>query len=198
MRMYSDIQYQRVQNLAWSFGPTIVYTDFDIAIHNTLTTVWLGCEVKASHFHVGQSWWPKIQSLWLSKQNGSKSSEVSQFLKKIFEPSLSSPSEVSGCFAFDFIYNHLTLYAVTWLYVQSLDFICNKLTLYAITWLYMQSSEWQASGTVLRLPSRTLYWCRLQFFSACLVWMLCIIILGYKRMWVIPCPFQCTHLQWAS
>jgi hypothetical protein len=27
--------------------PTIVYTDFETAIHNTLTTVWPGLEVKA-------------------------------------------------------------------------------------------------------------------------------------------------------
>lgn len=68
-------------------------------------TVWLSCEVQACHFHLGQSWWPKIQSLGLSKQNGSKNYVVRQFLKKIFGLSLLSPAEGSGCFAFDFIYN---------------------------------------------------------------------------------------------
>ena len=41
--------------------------------------------------------------------------------------------------------------------------------------LYIQSSEAQASGTVLRLPARKLYWCRLQFSSTCLVRMFFII-----------------------
>jgi hypothetical protein len=68
--------------------PTIVYADFETAIHNAMTTVWPGCEVKACRFHLGQSWWRKIQSLELSKQYGKNDSEVSQFLKKIFGLSL--------------------------------------------------------------------------------------------------------------
>jgi len=77
----------------------------DIAIHNAVTTVWLGCEVEASQFHLGQSWWLKIGSLGLNKQNGSKNSVVRKFLKKIFGLSLLSAAEVSGCFT-------LTLYAI--------------------------------------------------------------------------------------
>ena len=61
--------------------PKIVYADFETAIHNAVTTVWPGLEVKACRFHLGQSWWRKIQSLGLSKQCGKKDSEVSQFLK---------------------------------------------------------------------------------------------------------------------
>jgi hypothetical protein len=63
--------------------PTIVYADFETANHNTVTTVWPGCEVKACRFHLGQSLWWKVQSLVLSKQFGKNDSEVSQFLKKI-------------------------------------------------------------------------------------------------------------------
>jgi len=54
--------------------PTIVYADFETAIHNAVTTVWLGLEIKACRFHLGQSWWQKIQSLRLSKQYGKKGS----------------------------------------------------------------------------------------------------------------------------
>jgi len=42
--------------------PTIVYADFETAIHSAVTTVWPGCEVKACRFHLEQSWWWKIQS----------------------------------------------------------------------------------------------------------------------------------------
>jgi len=31
--------------------PPIVYADFETAIHNAMTTVWPGCEVKARRFH---------------------------------------------------------------------------------------------------------------------------------------------------
>jgi len=51
--------------------PTTVYADFETTIHNAVTTVWPGCEVKAC-FHLGQSWWRKIQSLGFSKQYGKK------------------------------------------------------------------------------------------------------------------------------
>lgn len=50
---------------------------------------------------------------------------------------------------------------------------------------------------VFRLPSRKLNWRRLQFSSACLVWIFCIIISSHKHIWVIPCPFQCTVLECA-
>jgi hypothetical protein len=37
----------------------------------------------------------------------------------------------------------------------------------------------------LRLPARTLYWCRLNYSSACLIRIFCIID-GHKGMWVFP------------
>jgi len=48
--------------------PTTVYADFETAIYNAVTTVWPGLEIKVYRFHVGQSWWRKMQSLGLSKQ----------------------------------------------------------------------------------------------------------------------------------
>jgi len=56
-------------------------------------------------FHLGQSWWRKIHSLGLSKQHGKEDSEVSHFLKKIFELSLLPPSDFTDSFAFDCISN---------------------------------------------------------------------------------------------
>ena len=59
--------------------PAIVYADFEAAIHNAVTTVCPGLEVKVCRFRLGQSWWRKIQSLGLSKQYGEKNSEAIQF-----------------------------------------------------------------------------------------------------------------------
>jgi len=61
--------------------PAIVYADFETVIHNAVTTVWPGLEVKLCRFHLGQSWWRKIQPLGLKKQYGKQDSQVSQFLK---------------------------------------------------------------------------------------------------------------------
>jgi hypothetical protein len=55
----------------------IVFSDIKPAIHNAVTTVWFGFEVKLCRFHLGQNWLRKIQSLGLSKQDGKKESEVS-------------------------------------------------------------------------------------------------------------------------
>jgi len=85
--------------------PTIVFADFETAIHNAVTTVWPGLEDIACRFHLGQSWWRKTQSLGLSKQYGKKDSEVSQFLKKIFGLSPLPPAEVCDCFALEFLSN---------------------------------------------------------------------------------------------
>jgi len=54
--------------------PTVLYADFETANQNAVTTVWPGLEIKAFHFHLGQSSWRKIQSLGLSKQYGKKDS----------------------------------------------------------------------------------------------------------------------------
>jgi len=85
--------------------PEVVFADFETAIHNAVTTVWPGCEVKACRFYLGRSWWRKVQSLGLSKQYGKKDSEVIQFLKKIFGLSLLPPAEVCDCFALEFLTN---------------------------------------------------------------------------------------------
>jgi len=82
--------------------PTIVYANFEAAIHSAVTTAWPGCEVKACRFHLGQSWWWKIQSLGLNKQYGKKDSEVSQFLKKIFGPFLLPLAEVCDFLCWNF------------------------------------------------------------------------------------------------
>jgi hypothetical protein len=96
-KSYEDV-FRRTVSEAAELGvnavPTIVYVDFQTAIHNAVTSVWSGCEVKACRFHLVQLWWRKIQSLGLSKRYGKNDSEVSQFLKKIFGLPLLPTAEV--------------------------------------------------------------------------------------------------------
>ena len=165
VRIYSDIRHQRLQNLVWMFFPKIVFADFETAIHNAVTIVWPGLEVKACCFHLGQSWWRKIQSLGLSKQYGKEK----LWGKSLLEENIRTVVFTTG--------GSLRLLRVG---------------------IFIQSFKLQASGTVFQLPARKWYWCRLQFSSACLARLYCIIIEDHKRMWVIPCPLQCAVLQCAS
>ena len=101
----SDIRYQRLQNLLCL--PKVVYAEFETAIHNAVTTVWPGLEVKACRLHLGQSWWRKIQS-WDSASSTERKEErkkVSWFLMKIFRLSLLLPAEVCDCFALECLSN---------------------------------------------------------------------------------------------
>ena len=106
MRMYSDIRCQRLKNLLWIFFKRV----FMLTPKPPFTPQWQqsGQAVQLKHFvcfHLGQSWWRKIQSLRLSKHYGKKDSEVSQFLKKIFGLSLLQTEEVCGCFTLEFLSN---------------------------------------------------------------------------------------------
>ena len=86
--------------------PAIVYANCETAIHNAVTTIWPGLELKACRFHLGQSWWWKMRSLGLSKQYGKKDCEVtSQFLKKTFGLSPLPPAEVCDFFVLEFLSN---------------------------------------------------------------------------------------------
>jgi len=104
MRMYKDIRYQRRKTWCQCFSYNCLRW-LETAIHKAVTTVRPGCEVKACRFHLGQSWWQKIQFFGLSRQYGKKDSEVSPFLKTIFRLSLLPPAEVSDWFTLEFISN---------------------------------------------------------------------------------------------
>jgi len=45
-----------------------ILVDFEIAIHSAITDVWPIIEIKDCRFHLGQSWWRKIQELGLSAE----------------------------------------------------------------------------------------------------------------------------------
>ena len=54
--------------LAVNVCPPMVYADLETAIHDAVTTMRPCLEVKACRFHLGQSWWRKIQPLGLGNQ----------------------------------------------------------------------------------------------------------------------------------
>jgi len=48
------------EKLGVNVFPTVFFSDFETAIHNAVTTVWPGFEIKVCRFHFGQSSWRKI------------------------------------------------------------------------------------------------------------------------------------------
>jgi hypothetical protein len=74
-------------------------------LHNAVTTVWPGCEVKACRFHLGQRWWRKIKSLGLNQRYGKKDSEVKSVLKENIRTVAFNTGGSQRPFAFDYTSN---------------------------------------------------------------------------------------------
>ena len=118
---------------------TVAYADFETAIHNTVTRVWLGCEVSfplRTELVAENTIFGTQQAVWKERLWG----------KSVLEENIRTVAFTTG---------------------GSLRLLC--------VGIFIQSSERQASGIVLQLSARKLYWCRLHFSSACLVRKYCII-----------------------
>ncbi|XP_025193415.1 uncharacterized protein LOC112601630 [Melanaphis sacchari] len=86
-------------NLQLKFTPKTIYADFEKAIHNAVYAVWPEIDLRGCRFHLGQSWWRKIQDLKLSTFYRNKNSEIGRFLKYIFGLPFLTPDEVGDFFA---------------------------------------------------------------------------------------------------
>jgi len=49
-----------------SFSPKIIYVDFEKPIQNAVNRTWPKTLIRGCRFHLGQSWWRKIQELGLA------------------------------------------------------------------------------------------------------------------------------------
>ncbi|KAE9523019.1 hypothetical protein AGLY_016650 [Aphis glycines] len=84
-----------------TFLPNRIFIDFEIGIHNAAKHVWPLIEIKGCRFHLGQSWWKKIQSLGLTNVYRDQKSEQSKFLRVFFGLPFLSPNDVDQCFVED-------------------------------------------------------------------------------------------------
>ena len=78
-----------------------MYADFEKAIYNAARHVWPSIEVKGCRFHLGQSWYRKIQQLGLSNDYKRNNTVISNFFKLFIELPFLSGDMVEDCFAFD-------------------------------------------------------------------------------------------------
>lgn len=85
-----------------NFLPKMLFADFEKAIHSAVLFVWPSVELKGCRFHLGQSWWRKIQTLGLSNEY-KLNSEISNYLKVFFGLPFLKPEDVENCFTDDLV-----------------------------------------------------------------------------------------------
>ncbi|KAL4130748.1 hypothetical protein QTP88_008140 [Uroleucon formosanum] len=83
-------------------SPTEVVIDFEQAVHSAVAEVFPNAKISGCRFHLGQSWWRKIQSLGLTKMYNTNTDE-SYFLKFFFGLPFLDPDNVIDCFTDDFL-----------------------------------------------------------------------------------------------
>lgn len=91
---------QVCNNFNLTFNPTIIRADFELAIHTAIRRVLPSVKIAGCRFHLGQSWWKKIQELGLTSEY-KRSSEIGQYLRSFFGLSFLRPDEVLECFTDD-------------------------------------------------------------------------------------------------
>lgn len=82
----------------FSFKPDVIFVDFETSIHKAIRLTWPLATIKGCRFHLGQSWWRKIQSLGLCTDYKDKDSDIGKFLKYIFGLPFLEPEMVGECF----------------------------------------------------------------------------------------------------
>lgn len=88
--------------LPQNYTPRTVYVDFEEAIHSAVRHVWPSSVIQGCRFHLGQSWYRRIQFLGLAKTYRSNTAAGS-YLRAYFGLAFMDPNEVE-----DFFVNELT------------------------------------------------------------------------------------------
>lgn len=92
------------KKLNFTLSPKVITADFETAIHKSIAEVFPETKIKGCRFHLGQSWYRKIQELGLSSEynkNREEESEKTRFLTYIFGLPFLHPENVGDCFALD-------------------------------------------------------------------------------------------------
>lgn len=96
----------KMAELEIEFEPEVLFADFEIAIHNAVSTTLPNCMIKGCRFHLAQSWWRRIQTLGLSiaykkkeeEEEEECDEELGSFLRLFFGLPFLTSSEVEDFF----------------------------------------------------------------------------------------------------
>lgn len=86
------------------FSPRTVFADFERAIHGAVRKVWPLSKLFGCRFHLGQSWFRKMQSLGLQRVYRTRSGDGA-FLRTFFGLPFLKPEDVLDCLLEDFTPN---------------------------------------------------------------------------------------------
>ena len=89
------------------FKPGRFVVDFECAIHLALDDVWPFVPITGCAFHLGQSWYRKLQNLGLSVDYNENKNEVGIFTIYVFGIPFLTPEEIDDYFIFDLVYIYL-------------------------------------------------------------------------------------------
>jgi hypothetical protein len=66
------------------FSPSLILTDFEKAAMNAVSTIFPDARLHGCRFHLGQSWWRRIQELGLSEVYKEKGAPIADWLLLLF------------------------------------------------------------------------------------------------------------------
>lgn len=94
---------ERCEEMQVAFNPRRVIVDFEKGIHRALIKIWPSIIIIGCRFHLGQSWFRKMQELGLAASYTKAEGELGKWLNYVFGLSYLDPDEVSECFVLDLI-----------------------------------------------------------------------------------------------
>ena len=89
--------FRTLKQLVPNFPPKIMI-DFEKAVVNSIKTNFPICAISCCRFHLGQTWWRKIQNLRLTELFRYHSSEEGSWLRSFFGLPCVDAASVSGVF----------------------------------------------------------------------------------------------------
>ncbi|KAF6198716.1 hypothetical protein GE061_008468 [Apolygus lucorum] len=99
IEMWDEVKSRAVQLVSKERNLTSFYADFETAAHNAVVHHFPTVRVIGCRFHLGQSWFRKIQkSTALNREYKNKESEIGQWLKLFFGLPLLPPAAVGDAF----------------------------------------------------------------------------------------------------
>ena len=81
--------------------PTNIHVDFEVTMHSAIENLFPTTTIKCCRFHLGQSWWRKIQSLGLSTEYKDRANVEGKWLKRCFGLHFLNPEDVEDAFIED-------------------------------------------------------------------------------------------------
>jgi hypothetical protein len=86
---------------SFTFEPCIVHVHFEVAMLKCFKQMFPTTEIQCCRFHLGQSWWRKVQKLGLSKEYKEKDCDIGKWLASFIGLPFLDASDIEDCLVED-------------------------------------------------------------------------------------------------